>query len=272
MRLKPGVRVDDAVHTMRDLAIHGDNARNERAFADQHINAYLDWVDAAETKLRGMFVDFEVVDELHSRRYWNIVRFDAPQYTTKLVQRELEHQIPRLREVADQLERLARLRDRGGFLIVPDTNVMLHCQAIDKIKWREIANRAGGEPLRLVLTLQVLDEIDNKRYADSEKIRRKAKNAIRPLVEREAALKRSGFAPIDDKGVGATTVEYHVDGPSHRRRPDPDEEILDRTEFLAQITELPTCAITRDHGMLVRADARGIDVRMMPDKYLTEPH
>lgn len=65
------------------------------------------------------------------------------------------------------------------------------------------------------------------------------------------------------------TDEVLPDGPGHLRMPSNDQEILERCEFLHQVTGNPATLITGDSGMRINAQARGIDVfKLSPDDLL----
>jgi len=74
------------------------------------------------------------------------------------------------------------------------------------------------------------------------------------------------------------TLEILPDPPRHRRQADEDTEILDRAEFLAQVTGMAVICVTADAGMRVRGRVRELlavrfNVRMVampPDLRLAD--
>jgi len=75
----------------------------------------------------------------------------------------------------------ARFRDwahRPGRVLVYDTNSLMHYQPPGLIDWAALA---PAPQLRLVVPLVVIDELDRKIYAGSEKMARRATAALRAL-------------------------------------------------------------------------------------------
>ncbi len=79
-------------------------------------------------------------------------------------------------------------------------------------------------------------------------------------------------------GASWMTLEILPDPPRHRRQADEDTEILDRAEFLAQVTGMAVICVTADAGMRVRGRVRELlavrsNVRMVampPDLRLAD--
>jgi hypothetical protein len=88
---------------------------------------------------------------------------------------------------------------------VLDTNVLLHYQRIDQVDWGKVVK---DSPMRLVVPHIVLDELDDKRYLGSDKIKERARSAIVPFDQRREQLEGQGYAKLP---VGDATVEYLVD-------------------------------------------------------------
>jgi predicted ribonuclease YlaK len=117
--------------------------------------------------------------------------------------------------------------------------------------------------VRLVIPQPVLDELDDKRYLGRADVKERARSAVRPLDELQGQFESQGFAMLPD----GSTVEYLKDG-DEQRHPNPDEDILDRAGFLAQVTGRTVGVITADRGMRVRATGRdGLRAILMPERY-----
>jgi rRNA-processing protein FCF1 len=176
----------------------------------------------------------------------------------KLIDAEIDAQVVRLNALVSSLRGYLPLRDRPGHVAVLDTNVLLHYQRIDQVDWGKVVK---GSPVRLVVPHIVLDELDEKRYLGSDKIRERARSAIVPFDERREQLEGQGYTKLP---VGDATVEYLVDEGDHTRRDNPDEEIVDRARFLQQVIGRKVTVITADRGMRARAVSRGLQVAGMP--------
>lgn len=215
------------------------------------------WAETCERQLRDLFADPGPIEGLHTARYWHIWMPGA--HWGRLIGPEIDVQVQRLAGIASSLRGYLPLRERPGHLAVVDTNVLLHYQRIDKVDWADIVN---DRPVRLVIPHIVLDELDDKQYLGSDKVKEKVRSAIVPLDQLREQLERRGYATLP---VGEATVEYLVDDEDHTRRDNPDEEILDRARFLQQVTAKTVRVITADRGMRARAVARGLLVLEMPD-------
>lgn len=262
MRLK-GNDLDGSIVFLRQLAQDCQSlyAHLSDAYADGR-GKYLDWADAAERQLRARFVDEAVVQGLYSERYWRIAEGTVLDRHPQLIGSEIRVQVERLTALAEQLQNYLGLRNRPGAIVMLDTNVLLHYQCLDKVPWREVA---GEGPVRLVIPLLVLEELDDKRYLSGAAIKDKARGAVKPLDRRQNEFDEQGYATLPD----GATVEYLLDDPNHLRRSNPDEEFLDRAEFLQLVTHQPVRIVTADRSMRVRATARGGGLRatLMPQQF-----
>lgn len=105
-----------------------------------------------------------------------------------LIGLEAGRQAAALRRLVSGVTALRALRDRKGVPVVLDTNVLMHYHRPDRVLWAEAI---GCAPVRLVLPICVLDELDNKKYADSDRMSRRADMAVRALREHRAYLCRA---------------------------------------------------------------------------------
>jgi rRNA-processing protein FCF1 len=231
------------------------------AYADGR-GKYLTWAERCEVQLRHIFTDDAVVQGVYTDRYWRIAEAAVLDRQPQIISSEIRVQVERLSALGDWLHSQLRLGERPGAIVVVDTNVLLHHQRVDRILWSEVT---GQRQVRLVIPLLVLEELDNRRYLGSADLKRKSRSAVEPLDHLQETFDREGYATLPD----GTTIEYLADDPNHRRDPNPDEEILDRAEFLHQVTKRPVLVMTGDRAMRVRIVARGSGLRaqLMPAKY-----
>jgi rRNA-processing protein FCF1 len=254
---------DQAITVVEQLAQDCRNLHNELtgAYADGR-GKYLNWAAKAERQLRCLFADPDLSQGLYSDRYWRIAEAAVLDHQAQMISSEIDVQIERFNALAGQLQSYLRLRSRPGAIVVLDTNVLLHYQRIDHLPWSQAI---GESQVRLVIPLLVLDELDDKRYLGSPDIKRKARSAIEPLDDLQEEFDQQGYATLPD----GTTVEYLLDDPVHHRHANSDSEILDRAEFVANVTNQTVLLVTGDRGMRVRATAHGsrLRARLMPERY-----
>jgi predicted ribonuclease YlaK len=157
---------------------------------------------------------------------------------------------------------MLRAQGTSGHIAVADTNVLRHYQPPAEIDW---AGVVGGSPVRLVVPLRVIEELDAKKYARRDDLAGRARSVL-PILQRTM-----GNAGARGQLRKAVTVEVPID-PGTRFRPlDADEEILETCHELRQFSGRPVALVTGDTGMTLRAEAQESQVASMPDKYLRNP-
>jgi rRNA-processing protein FCF1 len=256
MLLRNGVSLGQAIRSVQQLAEDCERIKADLRSGGDPWRTYLEWSVRCEQQFRTLFPDPALIEGLHTDRYWQIWTPGA--HWGKLIDAEIDAQVVRLNTLVGSLRGHLVLRERPGHLAVLDTNVLLHYQRIDQVDWGKVVRES---PVRLVVPHVVLDELDDKRYLGSDKIREKARSAVVPFDERREQLEGQGYAKLPR---GDATVEYLVDEEDHTRRDNPDEEIIDRARFLQQVTARKVTVITADRGMRARAVSRGLQVAEMP--------
>jgi hypothetical protein len=231
-------------------------------------DCYLDWLDAAETQLLELTYDTgAVVGLLQTARYWEIRRLvpsDAAR-PVQMIDAEIQYQKDALNRLRIDIEmRLARAKG-AALVTVIDTNTLLHYEPPASISWPVIL---GLSPVRLVIPLRVIEEVDAKKYSPSRRLRDRARSVLPHIADRVGLWGDS--VPLAD-GV---TLEVLVE-PGPRERPaDADEEILDTCRELWDFSGRPEggiTLITNDVAMRLRAQAiGGIHPVSLDDEYLRD--
>ena len=131
-----------------------------------------------------------------------------------LVDNEVERQVRALERLRGKVQAALTLRNRGGDLVILDTNVLMHYQRPDEIPWGEVVN---ARQVRIILPAIVIDELDNKKYSGSDTMAGRAAMAIRVIRKYSNELRPGSVATFAD----GTTLEVLLDEPGHERRPTP---------------------------------------------------
>lgn len=264
MRVRHGHTIETAIAALDRIIDRSEQPRGASSGESlPQFNDYLNWIDAAQVQLRVVFADREIEDCLLSRGYWHIVTtLPADNYLSRMINEEMVFQagnlgVPadsggRLGEFSSRLKRLRRLADRPGDIYVTDTNALLHYTRFDKLNW---AKRIGVESVRLVIPLAVIDELDAKKYSRREEFQKTARNLL-AVINRLTTINDEAYAKISNR----LTVEVLPDEEGHLRAPSTDQEILERCELLAQVTDRPVTLITGDSGVRINARSRGMNV------------
>jgi rRNA-processing protein FCF1 len=218
------------------------------------------WTENVEAQLVHLTEDDDVRRMLQTDRYWHI-RSLAPNdpRPVPLIDAEVTIQEEALAQLIGDLEhRARRLAAAPGDAVVLDTNVLLHFQEPGKIPWSDLLRTA---PVRVVVPLRVVEELDAKKYSGSGKLASRAR-ALLPLIERL----------VDDDGspgelTEGVTIEVYAEAGPRVKLDDADEEILAFCSEFAALTGGPVTLVTNDTAMRLRARAQGTPVFALPEKY-----
>lgn len=252
--------LNESIMTAGNITAYGAGIGSE--ITDGLRNAYLNWAEALELQLQALTLDSAVVAALHTERYWRIRTLDDDPRPYRLVDAEVKHQVARLQALLDDLNELGRLTAAPGHIAVLDTNILLEFLPPDQLPWGAVL---GLSPVRLVVPLRVVEELDAKKYARRADL---AERARRILPQLEAAIGKGGVPGQLREGV---TIEVPVDRGSRFRPMDADEEILDTCRELSQLTGRAVTLVTADTAMRLRAEAQALPVTRLPDAYLRRP-
>lgn len=239
---------------------------------------YLNWVNTTQAHLRTVFSDTELEDSLLGRGYWHICQMHsagAEKLLSRLIGEELEFQVGHANITGDRHGRLgdaaARLRAltvhaaRPGRICVPDTNALLHYTRFDRLPW---ADRMAVPLVRLVIPLVVVAEMDGKKYARREEFQQRAREMLTLIDGYVTDSAPDGYSQVR----GGVTVEVLPDEQGHLRLASNDQEILERCEFLGQVTGKPVTLITGDTTMRISAQAIGISIFKLGDEDMLPRH
>jgi hypothetical protein len=276
MQLRSNVRLAEAIRSLEELVreLDTDLANVHNTGSQQR---YFDWINRTEHLLRNLFVDLDLVDGLHSERHWHIRRYwenqpaayisgvsegkwqQSHSWAIYMLENELRVQLECLKLALAHLELFSPLSQSDGWPLVLDTNVLVHFdpfrEEITRAKWQEIAQLPDSPEVRLIIPALVLDELDQLAHSGDRKLNRRARAAqanLDPFVDH---LLSDQPQPIRSDAPWMT-VEILPDAPGHRRQADNDTELLDRAEFLHQVTNWRVTFVTADRGMRVRGKVR----------------
>jgi hypothetical protein len=169
MQLARGTDIDQVVGTLDDVVRTLQDLGRRPLRQD-----YLCWVEDGETALRGVFIEPDVIAHLYTARFWRLYDgdFDIDQADiTRPIpdpcEQEAAAQLAYVTALAAQVGQLRALAASPGRILVYDTNSLMHYQPPDAIPWDVVAKVTTA---RLIVLLVVIDELDAKKYAGSEKI------------------------------------------------------------------------------------------------------
>ncbi|WP_350351930.1 PIN domain-containing protein [Microbacterium sp. A8/3-1] len=216
---------------------------------------YLRWCEQVELHLQTSFADPVLTRDLYTPRHWQIRAIDS---TTRMafgmIEGELRDQVRVLEALRDQIEHYSGMArpDDGESLVLLDTNVYLHGQPFENVRWQR---HMKSKQVRLLMPLIIVDELDKHkdRYPS-------ARSVLRALDSLFGGATSLAALPVRD-GV---TLQVLDEPAGHNRLGRADDEIVRQASYLSVVTESTVTLITRDRGMRIRALASGIDARMLP--------
>jgi PIN domain len=131
------------------------------------------------------------------------------------------------------------------------------------LNWQELADIDPGNPVRLVVPVLVVEELDElKRGRD--RARDRARSVLRRLWELNSDGKRAAMIP----GSRPVTIEVLADDSWHMRRPVNDNEIIERALFVGEVTNRHVILAAADYSMLYQASSAGLRTALVdrPDQ------
>ena len=264
MQLREGRTAAEAIGALERLVHALDNCR---AYLNHPANVvrdrYLVWTESAERELRNLFSEPEAPPWLHSPRYAQVRELQSRSVrAAAFLGTEIDAQAAWLDSLIQQLRTLVALADRPGQIVVPDTNVLLHYQQFEQIDWCDLI---GSEAVRLIILVQVVEELDGKKYAGRSDLRRRAGTVLKAL---DRFLNQATGDPIEVRAGVTLEILSELPGGSGSQDRDQDGRILAACRALQQATSRPVTLVTGDRAMRVRARAHGLAVRQIPDRLL----
>lgn len=267
--LKPGATPEQALQILDTLANDVGNVFNRSGGAPGGWDSferkrfdYLTWLANAEGQLGNFADEAHVARQLHTAGLAAIRNADgATPWPAQVLESEIRAQKDALRRAAAALrQQVERLHAARGHIAVLDTHILLHYEPPESIDWPAIV---GVSSVRLLLPMKVVDELDEKKYTGSDRVRGKARTALTHL--RTLVGADGGPGPVRD-GV---TIEVELAG-EDQRQSDADKSIIETCAELARLTGVANSVslVTGDAGMLIRAAQREVRAVAMPDEYL----
>lgn len=264
LRLRDGVDPTRAISALRELAQDADNVPGSAGIEWYQLrDAYVHWVDKAEAHLASLSHDPDVVLALFNERHWQLRSQTArPSRPFPLIQGELDLQSQRLRRLADILDDAQqRLAGAAGSPTVLDTNVLLHFEPPKQIDWVTVLER---KPVRLIIPLRVIEELDQKKWGENAKLRDRARSLLPQL---ESWLEPAGRPK---RLCDEVTLEVPVPSEPRDHPADADSEILATAQQIQLFTGDVVTVVTGDTTMRIRAQALRLQVHRPPEKYLRD--
>jgi hypothetical protein len=254
MRLREPGSVDHAIEALTIVMNQLYDCRSGTAL--EVLENWLRWWEIADAQLRSLFTDSDAVISLYQTR----LEITRAGHDTRFVQRETNVWIARFEEMISGLQALKAFTARPGQIVVPDTSAFIEGMYFDQFSWHSLEGVAQGEPVRLIIPVLVIEELDAKKRDRNGRVSGRARSVLRQLWELH------GGDPTQPAALPgrATTAEVFLDDAWHVRRPVNDDEVVERAVTIREITGRSTLLVSGDYKMLYRAAAASLGATLMP--------
>ena len=184
--VSPQQNIGSLKRLREDLSVVGQPSTESLINA---INGYLQAVEKVETELKSILLHDRWIDHLYTSRYWHIRDMindiDVPWESLQrkrpweLLSMEAEWQQMWLDNIISDLERYKSEYDQfdpDAVQAVLDTNVHLHYQPFNEIKWTQ---EFEWEKVCIILPIEVIRELDDKKYSTKDSLAKRAKSRLK---------------------------------------------------------------------------------------------
>jgi hypothetical protein len=260
IELRPNARLDVAIALLRELATNYRNTVPPDGLPAEIRDAYVLGATNAESRLRTILGTRDAAAFFDGPRQRDICSMAPGSQLLPMISTEVDTLSERFARLADELEFTRQLFEGASTCVAPDTSFYIeHGQKLDDIDFHDLAQDPG--PVRVLIPMIVVDELDGLKRASSSKTRWRAGYTV-AVIDRVIA--NPPWAGIHHPKQhmpprGEVTFQIVLDPPGHQRMPINDDEIVDRClacqPFAGNLT-----VITYDTGQSTRARAAGLQV------------
>jgi hypothetical protein len=264
----PGVHYDEVLKVLKEAHTSVINIRGKSHDIGKLVDNYLNWVDENVRMMRYRLSAADIDRLFLTRRYWAI-QSSPGGGSAGVVGTEIDDREAELTETIRWVEdRQRKWTQSDGRLVIADSGFFLnHEQKLCDIPFADILD-LRDEPVRLMLPILVLDELDSLKQHNKAQIRWRAGYTLGVLDEvlqpnGTGILREADFTPLEPGGLarGRVSVEVFFDQPGHRRLPINDDEIIDRAVTIQAEAGRQVAFWTFDTAQSTRARFAGLRVK-----------
>jgi hypothetical protein len=240
---------------------------------------WLRWWATADQRLRLAFADDDLTVPLY--RSTAAIRAAEPPASVRanaadfahemdLVLREREIWVQRFNTAEAGVRLVQKFVNRAGRVAVLDTSAFHEGGDFWSADWAAITKAdpphasVAGLPIRLIVPLLVIDELDAQKRHPNGDVRKSARSILRELRK----LPRVSTDPVADvlQLDNRVTLEILLDERGHVRLGDNDAEIIDRAVYIQHLflPQRSVILITADLSMEFRAIGLGLGAQLVP--------
>lgn len=189
-----------------------------------------------------------------------------------LVDQELAERVATFESAIDLLQaQITRWTGREWFVVADSSFYIHNPDKLADADLQQILGLPGGEPIRLLFPMAVVDELDGLKESGKHQARWRASHTL-GLLDR--ILDGNTFGVLDRAQLnteagevrGEISLEIVLDPPGHGRLPIADDEIIDRAVAFQALAGREVRLLTCDTGQHTRGRAAGLKVTKVPAK------
>lgn len=260
------------------------NARAAVGSALDVYNAYVRWVNDSVQHLSTQIAPPDLDRLVLTRRYWllqSMTDQGGTLPTSQLLGVEFQERDRAFSAVLAAVDAEIKQWQRAGVLVVADSS--FYVRHPDKLEDADIASvlLLRDEPVRLVVPILVVDELDRLKRSGERHARWRAGytlavlDRLLPTSTGAGVLRKADFSALSkDTGEiprGEVTVELLFDPPGHARLPIADDEVVARALAAGNRQGRPVRFLTYDTGQAMRARHSGLAVHKLVEALVASP-
>lgn len=275
----PGADRTNIRNMLREIRVRAENLQAHSGSAYNSLLRYLEWATDAAQILRSQVSARDLDHLILTRRYQALLGSCGmlagtaqERLVNGLVDLEVTERIQAFQEAEAALEAQIGRWDGQEWFVVADSSFYIHYpDKLADVDLHKVLGLPGGEYVRLLFPIVVVDELDGLKEAGKQRARWRASHTLGLLDEILAGstlgiLRRADLVSQGGEVRGEVKMEVVLDPPGHVRLPIPDDEIIDRAVAIQPLAARDVRLLTCDTGQHTRGRAAGLKVTKVPAK------
>jgi hypothetical protein len=265
----PGAKLDDLEKALEQSLQQLSQARATVGSSHELYAAYCRWVSDSVARLSPLVRGDDLNRLVLTQRSWIIQSAAETAGLKGRLHTEFAEQTRFLEAVTTAVAAEAVRWRHAGKVVVPDTSFFLEHE--HKLEEADVAEaiEARDEPIRIVVPMLVVDELDGakRRHGNAGWRAAYTLGVLDRLLRSPgmATLREDDYGSLPSGGIprGRVTLEVLTDPPGHSRLPIADDEIVARALAVQGRTGRVATLLTYDTGQALRARHVGLEVRKL---------
>lgn len=267
----PGASRERLRDVLRDLGYAASNLRSPMPTWQSRdwLTAYIEWTNNAARMLRGLITQADVDRLVWTGRHQLLASKLGMLYPdlessglNHVLVAELDDRVTAFEDACRTVENRIACWSGPEVFVAFDTSVYINNAKVQEIDIPGLMDLTPGGPIRLLVPMVVVDELDNLKQGGKAHARWRAAytTAVLHRILRDAPDKPAWLHDQD----AAVVIELLPDPPGHVRLPIADDEIIDRVAGAQVLAGRQITLVTYDTGQALRAALAGLDVLRLP--------